>query len=119
LQILNLFGRRIGLDDEVGSRHHFTPHCQLTFNVQAFIRRASSMTDKTSWTKPLACMAYGDSIVGTAWLEAGTAAGAASDRRLRRARRPGQRDDDQDVDEVRHVPDWAQRRAARPLHAAT
>ena len=33
-------------------------------NVQAFIRRASSMADKTSWTKPLACMTYGDSIVG-------------------------------------------------------
>src|SRR5438876_9740885 len=31
-----------------------------TFNVQAFIRRASSMADKTSWTKPLARMTYGD-----------------------------------------------------------
>ena len=41
-------------------------------NVQAFIRRASSMADKTSWTKPLARMTYGDSIVGEARLEAGT-----------------------------------------------
>ena len=30
------------------------------------------MADKTSWTKPLARMANGDCIVGTAWLEAGT-----------------------------------------------
>ncbi len=42
-------------------------------NVQAFIRRASRMADKTSWTKPLASMTYGDCIVGTAWLEVGTA----------------------------------------------
>src|SRR5437870_3359631 len=32
-------------------------------NVQAFIRRAPRMADKTSWTKPLAPMTYGDSIV--------------------------------------------------------
>src|SRR3989442_14178967 len=61
----------------------------LPTNVQAFIRRAWSMADKTSWTKPLACMAYGDSIVGTAWLEAGTAARGASDRRLVRRARTG------------------------------
>jgi hypothetical protein len=41
-------------------------------NVQAFIRRASSMADKTSWTKPLACMTYGDSIVGRARVSLGT-----------------------------------------------
>jgi len=33
------------------------------------------MADKTSWTKPRAGMAYGDSIVGTASLEAGTGPG--------------------------------------------
>jgi hypothetical protein len=44
-------------------------------NVQAFIRRASSMADKTSWTKPLACMTYGDSIVGGAREEGQTRAG--------------------------------------------
>jgi hypothetical protein len=36
------------------------------------------MADKTSWTKPLARMTYGDSIVGMAWLEAGTVGGAGS-----------------------------------------
>ena len=44
-------------------------------NVQAFIRRASRMADKTSWTKPLAPMVYGDSIVGTARLGAGAVGG--------------------------------------------
>src|SRR5437588_492840 len=34
--------------------------------VQDFIRRASRMADKTSWTEPRARMTYGDSIVGTA-----------------------------------------------------
>src|SRR5437899_10829250 len=56
----------------------------LPSNVPAFIRRASSMADKTSWTKPLTGMAYGDSIVGTESLEAGTVGGAGS----RRDRRP-------------------------------
>jgi hypothetical protein len=41
-------------------------------NVQAFIRRAPRMADKTSWTKPLARMTYGDSIVAAGGLEAGT-----------------------------------------------
>src|SRR3990172_5706578 len=52
-------------------------------NVQAFIRRASSMADKTSWTKPLARMAYGDSIVKTAWLEARTVGGGGGPRAQR------------------------------------
>src|SRR4029450_5984534 len=34
------------------------------------------MADKTSWTKPLARMAYGGCLVGTAWLEARTGGGA-------------------------------------------
>ena len=29
------------------------------------------MADKTSWTKPLARMMYGDSIVASEWLEVG------------------------------------------------
>jgi len=33
------------------------------------------MADKTSWTKPLAPMVYGDSIVGTTRLEGGTVGG--------------------------------------------
>src|SRR5712691_5211323 len=44
-------------------------------NVQAFIRRAPRMADKTSWTKPLARMTYGDSIVGRGRREAGTGDG--------------------------------------------
>jgi len=48
------------------------PPCSLTFNVQAVIRRASSMADKTSWTKPLARMAYGDCIAGGWQLEGGS-----------------------------------------------
>src|SRR5262245_12317609 len=52
-------------------------------NVQAFIRRASSMADKTSWTKPLACVAYGDSSVETAGLEVGTVGGTVGRRGLR------------------------------------
>src|SRR2546422_3246066 len=40
-------------------------------NVQAFIRRAPRMADKTSWTKPRAPMTYGDSIVAAGGLEAG------------------------------------------------
>src|SRR2546422_4263336 len=50
-------------------------------NVQAFIRRAASMADKTSWTKPLACMTYGDSIAGTVALAAGTGGGAGAPRK--------------------------------------
>src|SRR5438876_105416 len=63
-----------------------TPFCRApllvcpTFNVQAFIRRAPSMADKTSSTKPLACMTYDDSNVGTAWLAAGTVGGAGGRR---------------------------------------
>src|SRR5712691_6794938 len=51
-----------------------------TFNVQAFIRRASRMADKTSWTKPLARMTYGDSIVGPGRREAGTGGGEGGPR---------------------------------------
>src|SRR5262249_2644502 len=52
-----------------------TPSCSQ--NVQAFIRRAPRMADKTSWTKPRARMTYGDSIVEAGGLTAGigTAAG--------------------------------------------
>src|SRR5947207_12084896 len=39
-------------------------------NVQAFIRCASSTADKTSWTKPLARMTYGDCIATGGQLEA-------------------------------------------------
>jgi hypothetical protein len=35
-------------------------------NAQAFIRCAPRMADQASWTKPLGCMRYGDSIVGEA-----------------------------------------------------
>src|SRR5712692_4115533 len=38
------------------------------------------MADKTSWTKPLACMTYGDSIVGTERREAGTGGGEGGPR---------------------------------------
>src|SRR3989304_8244140 len=41
-------------------------------NVQAFTRCASSMADKTSWTKPLARMAYGDCIAGGRQLKGGS-----------------------------------------------
>src|SRR3989304_3652446 len=41
-------------------------------NVQAFIRRASSMADKTSGTNPLARMAYGDCIAGGRQLKGGS-----------------------------------------------
>ena len=52
------------------------------------------MADKTSWTKPLARMPYGDCIARTASLEAGTG-GAAGGRREPRppfagARAPGE-----------------------------
>src|SRR3989304_1853682 len=70
----------------VSSVHYrlvFGPLKRSTFNVQAFIRRASSMADKTSWTKPRAPMTYGDSIATPARLEAGTVgeAGGGQDRR--------------------------------------
>jgi hypothetical protein len=48
------------------------PRPNVQRNVQAFIRRASSMADKTSWTTPLACMAYGDSIARRAARAVGT-----------------------------------------------
>src|SRR6266545_4132903 len=53
---------------------------RLKQNVQAFIRRASGTADKTSWTKPLARMAYGDSIVKTGRLEVGAGGGAGGGR---------------------------------------
>ncbi len=51
------------------------------------------MADKTSGTKPLALMTYGDSIVETAWLEARTVGGEAAPRLSDRrplARAPGE-----------------------------
>jgi len=45
-------------------------------NVQASIRRAPRMADKTSWTKPRARMTYGDSIVEAGGLTAGIGAAA-------------------------------------------
>src|SRR3990170_7495711 len=59
----------------VSSVHYrlvFGPLKRSTFNIQAFIRRASSMADKTSWTKPLARMAYGDCIAGGRQLKGGS-----------------------------------------------
>src|SRR5256885_1837698 len=49
-------------------------------NDQAFIRRASRMADKTSWTKPLAPMTYGDSIVRTTSRDAVSARRASGGR---------------------------------------
>src|SRR3989442_11159911 len=49
---------------------------RLLDNVQAFIRRASRMADKTSWTKPRTGMTYWDSIVGGARLAARTSDGS-------------------------------------------
>src|SRR2546422_11070053 len=65
-------------------------------NVQAFIRRAARMADKTSWTKPLAPMTYGDSIVigarSAGETRAGRASGGAAGRRFRRAATPRRAD---------------------------
>src|SRR3972149_2085134 len=75
--------RSLATVSSVHFRLVFRPLKRSTFNVQAFIRRASSMADKTSWTKPRAPMTYGDSIATPARLEAGTVgdAGGGQDRR--------------------------------------
>src|SRR6266542_1533981 len=52
----------------------------ITFNVQAFIRRASGTADKTSCSINPARMAYGDSIVKTGRLEVGAGGGAGGGR---------------------------------------
>src|SRR5262245_6196646 len=46
-------------------------HLDWLPNVQDFIRRASRMADKPSWTKPRPRMKYGDSIAVGARLEEG------------------------------------------------
>lgn len=47
-------------------RRHPTYRSCRSHNAQAFVRGAPRTADKTSWTKPLGPMAYGDSIVGEA-----------------------------------------------------
>jgi hypothetical protein len=63
--------------------------CCRTFNVQAFIRRASSMADKPVGRNPRARMAYGDSIAARGRLEAGAASAGADVRRPGRVERRG------------------------------